>query len=195
LEEKIMVRVVIENKKGLVQKAGGGVAIEPQLELKNHSAVKLAAGSAGALGAKIDSGTTVGGVITTTGARQVSIGDAPITITGTHLAHGHVISKATGVADDLDTPSKAHMIALFGGASKITVGDTFEFTIHNSATDVTHTLKLSSGGGGSVESGQAVLIASNSADNSASVVGGSSSARFSARVTNVDGTCQYTRLA
>jgi hypothetical protein len=190
-----MVRVVIEDKKGLVQKAGGGVAIEPKLELKNHTALKVPPGSSGALGYKVDRGVLVGASITTGIARASAVATGAHTLTAVNVSKGHVTVTASGTEDAVTTLTKAHHIALFGGANNITVGDEMTFYLHNAGTNVAHTLKLTANTGSSIQSGQAILVAANAADNSASVVGGSSTAAFSIRVTNVDGSAEYTRLS
>jgi hypothetical protein len=186
-----MVKVVIDNARGLVQEAGDAA---PSIE-GMHTVLKVPAGSSGVLGAKIDRGTTVGAQITTGIARASALATGAHTLTGVNLSKGHCTVTASGVADAVTTPTKAHMITLFGGSANITVGDEMTFYLHNAATNVLHTLKLTANTGASVQSGQAVLVAANAADNAASVVGGSSTAAFSVRVTNVDGSCEFTRLS
>ena len=90
-----MVRVVIEDKKGLVQKAGGGVAIEPKLELKNHTALKVPPGSSGALGYKVDRGVLVGASITTGIARASAVASGAHTLTAVNVSKGHVTVTAS----------------------------------------------------------------------------------------------------
>ena len=186
-----MVKVVIDNARGLVQEAGDAA---PQIK-GMHTVLKVPAGSSGVLGAKIDRGTAVGAQITTGIARAASLATGAHTLTGVNLSKGHCTVTASGAEDAVTTPTKAHMITLFGGSGNITVGDEMTFYLHNAATNVLHTLKLTANTGASVQSGQAVLVAANAADNSSSVVGGSSTAAFSVRVTNVDGSCEFTRLS
>lgn len=113
------------------------------------------------------------------------------------LISGLVLVTAGGAGTAVKMPARTVIKAMFGGEGKIAVGDCFEWTLMNTATNAAHylTLTVSDDGHGTVPANQAAFVASTvNGNGSASPVGGNSSARFLTRVTNVEGNTKTVRL-
>ena len=190
-----MVKVVVNDAKGLVQSAGSGATFEDGLD----SASKLTRGNAnqaaGTLTSKVETGILNGPVVNTAPATPSSHATGVHTLTGVNLSKGYatVTANATSVAVTMLT--KAHILELFGGSTRIAVGDYIEWTLHNAGTTVNQSLVLTANTGQTVQSNQAVKVAANAADGETATVGGSSVGRFRTRVTNVDGSTRTERLS
>ena len=144
---------------------------------------------------KIDKGIIHYPIIHTGPAPAASLATGTHTLTAINLSKGYCQILANATSTAITMPTKAHIIALFGGSSNITVGDSIEWSLHNTVTTVNEALVLTANTGQTVQTNQAIKVAANSADNNASTVGGSSTGLFQTRVTNVDGSTQTVRLA
>ena len=87
-------------------------------------------------------------------------------------------------------PTKAHIIALFGGSDNITVGDSIMWSLHNAGTTVNQVNT-----GQTIPANIAKHVGANAADASSATTQGSSTGRFQTRVTNVDGSTNTIRIA
>ena len=117
------------------------------------------------------------------------------TLTAANLASGYCVVTANDANTEVSMPAKSVIIALFGGASKITVGDSIIWSLANAATDADdHDLKLTAVAGATVPSHNAAKVAPSRSDNSGIHVGGPPVARFLTRVINVDGSTSTVRL-
>ena len=194
-----MVKVKTNNSQGLVQYAGeSGTEFVDGFTSSAHTSVTLGnlTQANGRITAKIDTGVLNGTIIRSEVADPTSPGFTSTgNITAADLASGYIRANADDVDMEVYLPSRAVMLSVFGGADKITVGDAIEWCLSNDSTDVLHTLVIASVAGGSGPGNAAKRIAANSSDNSSSLIGGTSVARFWTVITNVDGSSVSYRIS
>jgi hypothetical protein len=117
------------------------------------------------------------------------------TLTAPNLASGYVVVTANATSVAVTMPAKSVIIALFGGAGKITVGDTIQWHLVNAGTTVNHSLVLTAATGQTVQTNQLVKVAATANDGETATVGGQPIGWFQTRVTNTDGSTDTVRLA
>ena len=196
-----MPKVKITNTKGLVQEAGSGLTVESVATLSGEVNVPSRSGltlgntaqAVGVLTAKINTGIINHSTIRTTPAPAASLATGAHVLTAVNLGKGFcIVTGAHATTSTVTLPTKAHMIALMGGSTNITVGDTFVWYLHNAATTVNHNLVIT--GRTDLTIVGSVGVAANLSD-AAATWGGSSTATLMTRITNVDGSCITYRLA
>jgi len=193
-----MVKVKTNNSQGLAQYAGeNGTEFVDGFTSSAHTSVALGnlTQATGRITAKIDTGVLNGLIIRSEVASPDSGFEATGTITATLLSSGYVRATADDVDMDIYLPSRAVMLFVFGGADNITVGDFIEWCLVNDSTDVLHTLQITAVAGANGPGNAGKRIAANSGDNSSSLIGGTSVARFWTVITNVDGSSSTYRIS
>ena len=193
-----MVKVKTNNTHGIVQYAeGDNTEFENGFTASAHTSVTLGnlTQATGRITAKIDTGVLNGLIIRSEVASPDAGFVATGTITATLLSSGYVRATSDGVDMDIYLPTRASMLFVFGGADKITVGDCIEWCLTNDSTNVLHTLVLAPNTGASGPGNAGKRIAANSGTNAASLIGGTSVARFWTVITNVDGSSATYRIS
>jgi len=162
----------------VAQSITGAIAITSALSLGDK------AQAAGVLTSKVDTGILNHATVITSPAAFV--------LTAAMLANGIVVATPNHASTDTITmPAKAVIAGLFGANKAI--GDSFVWYVINIATTVNHNSVVTGTADCSLFGSGAV--AANAADNETATAGGSSSAMFMTRLTNVDGSCVTYRLS
>ena len=148
--------------------------------------------AAGVFTAKISTGILNHATVFTTPAPAASVATGAHTLTAANLANGFVIVTGNHATTSTVTmPAKAVMVTLFGDQAE--VGDTFIWYLNNAATTVNHNLVLTAATGATIVGREEV--AANSSDEETATAGGTSTAMWMTRLTNVDGTTVTYRLS
>jgi len=196
-----MPRVQITDTRGLEQKTGTGVSIDSNVEstlnMDVHNVLTATSqhSAAGTLSVKIDKGIHHYPIIHTGPAPAASLADGNHTLTAVNLSKGYCIVTPDGGDANVQMPTKAHIIALFGGSGNITVGDSIVWSLHNAGTTANEDLILVVNTGQTIPANIAKHVGANAANASAATTQGTSTGRFQTRVTNVDGSTNTIRLA
>jgi hypothetical protein len=194
-----VVKVVVDNTRGVVQSSGDGVEFKDGVTSPNHISLTLGDTSqaVGTTTAKMRSNVNTGPIIGTGITEQATNNGATI-LTNTMLSQGYVTVTSDGADTAVTMPTKAHIIELFGGADNITVGDYIEWTLYNdfNSSTLTNTLKLTANTGQTVQLNQCVLVRNQwQGDQSANAVAGNANGRFRTQVTDVDGSTATFRIS
>jgi len=170
----------------VAQSITGAIAITSALSLGDK------AQAAGVLTSKVDTGILNHATVITSPAPLGTNGNAAFVLTAAMLANGIVVATPNHASTDTITmPAKAVIAGLFGANKAI--GDSFVWYVINIATTVNHNSVVTGTADCSLFGSGAV--AANAADNETATAGGSSSAMFMTRLTNVDGSCVTYRLS
>jgi hypothetical protein len=190
-----MPKISITDAKGLTQSTGGGVTIESKTSLTNTSGIVLGNTdqTVGVLTSKIDTGIINHMTVITTPAPAASLATGIHTITAANLALGFLIVTANSTTVAVTMPTKAHMLSLMGGASNITIGDSFVWYLHNAGTTVNQSLVLTGRTGMTIVGN--TKVAANAADMETATTGGTSTGTFMTRIIATDGGNVTYRLA
>ena len=196
-----MPRVQITDTRGLEQKTGTGVSIDSNVEstlnMDVHNVLTTTSqhSEAGKLSVKIEKGIHHYPIIQTGPAPAASLADGNHTLTAVNLSKGYCIVTPDGGDAEVQLPTKAHIIALFGGSDNITVGDSIMWSLHNPGTTANQDLILVVNTGQTIPANIAKHVGANAANASAATTQGTSTGRFQTRVTNVDGSTNTIRVA
>ena len=148
--------------------------------------------AAGVFTSKINTGILNHATVFTTPEPAASVATGTHTLTAANLANGFIVQTSNHASTSTTVmPAKSVMVTLFG--SNAAVGDSFIWYLHNAATSVNNNLVLTAATGATLV-GRAEVCATG-AHGATATAGGSSTAQFMTRLTNVDGSTTTYRLS